>query len=123
MAEREASDVGVVVLVGGDLMARARVESAARQAGVQLVSTRPTTLETTLEQDPASLVIIDLDDGGESVLRAVVAARSRNLVPERVVGYFSHVDTELGEAARAAGCEALPRGRFYRELSEILRGA
>lgn len=102
-------------------MARARLESAARDAGRELAPVTPQALETTLERQPASMVVIDLDDHGNEALAALVRARSRGLSPPRVVGYFSHVDVSLGQAARAAGCEALPRGRFWRDLSAILR--
>ena len=112
-----------VLLVGGDLMARARLEAAAREAGVELVTASQETLETALLENRPAMVVLDLDDGGDGVLAALDRARARDLVPERVVGYFSHVDAALGQAAGAAGCEAMPRGRFWRSLAEILRVA
>lgn len=122
MAHGEASGPPAVILLGGDLMARARLESAARHENLELITATRKTVETTLQRRPARLVVIDLDLGGVEALTAIERARARGLAPERVVGYFSHVDTELGEAARAAGCEALPRGRFWRDLARILRG-
>ncbi len=112
-----------VLLVGGDLMARARLEAAAREMGVELVTSSQETLETKLRERRPAMVVLDLDIGGDGVLAALERARGQDLVPERVVGYFSHVDATLGQAARAAGCEAMPRGRFWRSLTEILRDA
>jgi hypothetical protein len=36
------------------------------------------------------------------------------------VGYFSHIDEEMAEAASLSAVHALPRGRFWRELPELL---
>ncbi|MFN2491139.1 MAG: hypothetical protein ABR529_15700 [Actinomycetota bacterium] len=107
------------LLVGGDLMARARLEAAASAAGVALHTASPEGLGEALRAAPARWLILDLDQGRRAALDALVRARADGLVPERVVGYFSHVDEELGRAARAAGCEALPRGRFWRTLPEL----
>jgi hypothetical protein len=119
MDHGDAPTPPVVLLVGGDLMARTRLEAAAAHAGAELLAVPPDALEGALERRSPSLVVLDLDNGGEDLLKGLTAARTRALVPDRVVGYFSHVDTRLGDAARAAGCEALPRGRFWRSLEEL----
>jgi hypothetical protein len=37
------------------------------------------------------------------------------------VGFLSHVQTELAELARAAGCQdVMPRSKFTAELAQIL---
>jgi hypothetical protein len=39
----------------------------------------------------------------------------------RTIGFGSHVDHDLLDAARAAGCnEVLPRSAFFRRLEELL---
>jgi hypothetical protein len=44
--------------------------------------------------------------------------------PRRVIAFLSHVQTELAERARAAGCqEVMPRSKFTQNLAAILRGA
>ena len=111
-----------VLLVGGDLMARARLQDAASRAGAELHTVAKGALSEALVSDPPDLVVLDLDEGREPVLQELEAARSRGARPARVIGYFSHVDERLGEAARRAGCEALPRGRFWRELPRLLGG-
>ena len=44
--------------------------------------------------------------------------------PRRVIAFLSHVQTDLAERARSAGCaEVMPRSKFTQNLAEILRGA
>jgi hypothetical protein len=44
--------------------------------------------------------------------------------PRRVIAFLSHVQTELAERARAAGCQdVMPRSKFTQNLAAILRGA
>jgi hypothetical protein len=41
-----------------------------------------------------------------------------------VIAFLSHVQTDLAERARAAGCQdVMPRSKFTQNLAEILRGA
>ncbi|MGH2735977.1 MAG: hypothetical protein ACRDKZ_10380 [Actinomycetota bacterium] len=104
-----------VAFVGADLMGRARIDDAVRRAGMELTvlaSPRP----GDVDQIAADLVLIDLDAAGVEFVRAWGDRGSAI----RAIGYFSHVDATLGEAASAAGIEALPRGRFWRTLPEIL---
>jgi hypothetical protein len=111
-----APDGDAVVLVGGDLGARARVADAVARAGLELVTTTPAGLSGALQGARARLVILDLDDFAD----ALDAVGKQELAAARLVGYYSHVDHELGQRARAAGVEALPRGRFWRELPGLV---
>ena len=105
-----------MVLVGGDLGARARVADATARAGVKLVTTAPEGLSGALGGGRVRLVILDLDDSSA----ALEAVSQRDPPAARLVGYYSHVDQELGQRARAAGVDALPRGRFWRELPGLV---
>jgi hypothetical protein len=111
---------GVVVMIGGDLMARDRVATAAAGARLELRSARAGSVVDALRRERPAVVVVDLDSGGSAVLEELVDARSEGVAPERVLGFYSHVDEELGRAARAAGCEAVPRGRFWRALPELI---
>lgn len=63
----------------------------------------------------ADLVVVDLSRDG--VLDVVGS------LPGEVVGFASHVDTELVAAAEAAGCaEVLPRSRFFAGLAARFSG-
>jgi len=112
----------VVLLAGGDLGARARVLRAANQAGLELVTSSIEGLLDALQASTVGVLIIDLDEAGAAGLAALNDARARGSSPERVLGFYSHVDDRLGERARATGCEALPRGRFWRTLPQLLGG-
>ena len=62
----------------------------------------------------ADVYVVDLSRPG--VLDAVEALRGR-----RVIGFGSHVDTDLLRAARAAGCETvLARSAFFPRLDDLL---
>jgi hypothetical protein len=104
-----------VLFIGDDLLARARVEEAATRSGAKLEVVAPEKVENTAVGGE-DLVLVDLDRAGADVLAVLSEVATR----VRVVGYFSHVDEELGSRARAGGLEALPRGRFWRELPAIL---
>jgi len=62
----------------------------------------------------AEVVVVDLARPG--VLEALPA-----LGAVRTIGFASHVDHDLAEAARAAGCgEVLARSRFFSALPDLL---
>ena len=101
-------------------MARARLAEAARRAGADLITCPVEGLRRALEEEQPAVVVLDVDAGGTSLLAELQELRAQGLVAAPVLGYFSHVDDQLGEAARQAGVETLPRGRFWRELPQLL---
>lgn len=109
-----------ILLVGGDLLGTDRLLTASRAAGLALEKTTAAGLEKALAQSSPALLVIDLDNGRGDAIDAVARAGDRGLLPDRTVGYFSHVDTVLAESARAAGIEPWPRGRFWNSLGELL---
>jgi hypothetical protein len=106
-----------VLLASRDLAAQARVADAAHRAGWTLVTARTGDLGEALQEHAPELVVLDLDEAGESGLREF-----GSVDPARAVGFFSHIDARLGEVARAAGVEAVPRGRFWRTLPQLFEG-
>ena len=106
-----------VLFVGDDLLARARVEEAAKRSGGTVTVVDLHDVVRTLEGGDA-IVLVDLDRVGGGLVADLGEAAGR----VRVIGYFSHVDEDLGNKARAVGVEAMPRGRFWRELDAILSG-
>ena len=107
----------VAIAVTTDLLARSRIEDAAERAGWRLDVTTAEGLAEMLAATRPDLLILDLDAGGASLLDQVGGLAEP---PVRVVGFFSHVDTELRDAAETAGCDAMPRGRFWRSLPDLL---
>ena len=104
------------VLASSDLNARARVLDAA--GAVEVVTTAPTGFRSHLTT--TSLLILDLDEGGLEALVELGEARAAGEGPADAVGFLSHVDRDLGRAAREAGCRAVARGRFWTHLREEL---
>ncbi len=101
-----------VVAYVPDLMDRSRLGRLGNVPVVHVAA--PAALAA--EARAGDLVVVDLGRPGVLAVLGSVAGR--------VVGFASHVDTELVAAARAAGCqEVLPRSRFFATLPALLAGA
>jgi len=94
-----------------DLMDRSRVEIASTAAGRVVVFVgHPDDLASAVE-DGARFVVVDLAHPG------VLEVMAR-LGPAHTVGFASHVDRALLDAARAAGCdEVMARSAVFRRLA------
>ncbi|MGH2807058.1 MAG: hypothetical protein ACRDKT_07260 [Actinomycetota bacterium] len=108
-----------VIVASRDLLAAGRLEAPARAAGADIEIVSPEAMVESLRADHHDLLVLDLDGGGRDLLAKVEEARAERVLPERVVGYFSHIDEEMAEAASLAAVHALPRGRFWRELPQL----
>jgi hypothetical protein len=96
----------VIVAFVPDLMDRSKVAAAGEVAFVA----RAGDLHGTV----ADVVVVDLSRPG--VLEVLPA-----LAGKRVIGFASHIDRPLLDAARAAGCtEVLARSAFFSRLAELL---
>jgi hypothetical protein len=111
---RESEVVSVVAYVP-DLMDRSRVEIAGQSAGLEIdFVSRPEDLASAVAGG-ARFVVVDLAQAG------VLDVLPR-LGPAHTMGFASHVDTALIDAARAAGCdEVLPRSVVFRRLAQPRR--
>ena len=101
-----------------DLIFSTKISSTAKSLGVTVSVVRdPAKLA---DAPPASRLIVDLNL--EGALPAAVAWKTKT--SGRVIGFASHVDTEVIRAARAAGFDdVVPRSEFTRLLPELLRPA
>lgn len=106
-----------VALVGTNLMDRARIEEAVREAGLDLVLWRnPGAVAAGLAGKPPLLAFVDLEHGAAGEAIAALAAAGVG-----VVAFGPHVDDVALAAARAQGAtEALPRSRFFSRLPRLL---
>ena len=107
-----------VVLLADDIFFQAKILETAKKVGVEVKTV--STPEAVL-QHPARLYIVDLN--ARCGLAAVEQlATAGNLKP--VVAFLSHVQVDLAERARAAGCrQVLPRSKFTQELPALLAQA
>jgi len=124
MVNENAQAATDVLALVDDLFFQAKLAETARKLGVSLktVSTGAAlvgALEGAASIGQPRLVVVDLN-ARQGALEAIEQLqRSGNPVP--VIGFLSHVQTELAERARAAGCkQVMPRSSFTMNLSEIL---
>lgn len=118
--EGEVSSLAQVLAMVDDLFFQAKIVETARHVGVDLkVCTTPDGLLAEFFKATPNLVVVDLNARNQplqAVERMQTAAAN---VP--LVGFLSHVQTELAEQARAAGCrEVMPRSKFTMDLATIL---
>ena len=109
-----------------DLFFLAKVHQTAKLTGVTLetASTGEQLLKAA-DGSPSSLILVDLNarQGAIDAIEKLCAANPAGN-PRKVIAFLSHVQTDLAERARAAGCsEVMPRSKFTQNLAEILRGA
>ena len=130
MVNENANGATDVLALVDDLFFQARLAETARKLGVTLktVSTGASLvkmLEAVPDGVPGDLprlIIVDLNARQGAVEAIEQLQRSGNPIP--VIGFLSHVQTELAERARAAGCkQVMPRSSFTANLSEILSQA
>lgn len=111
-----------VIALIDDLFFQVRLAETARQVGIELKVV--TTAEALAEEarNAAGLVVIDLNARADAIGAIETLRAAGNAAP--IVAFLSHVQTELAERARAAGCrEVMPRSKFTQNLAAILSSA
>jgi CheY-like chemotaxis protein len=106
-----------------DLMFTSKIKTAAGQLGVPVTFARSRELALTeMRRAAPSLVIFDLNSGRTDPLGTVAAMKSDPaLAGIPTVGFVSHVQTDLIDAARRAGVdEIMARSAFTAQLPQIL---
>jgi DNA-binding NarL/FixJ family response regulator len=111
--------MGRVVALMDDLFFQMKLAETAKQLGVEVkVATNGDALMALMESQP-KLVIVDLNARSHPIQAIQKLRLDRKDV--RVVGFLSHVQTELAAQAQAAGCdEVMPRSSFTQNLAAIL---
>lgn len=106
-----------------DLFFQAKLVETAKQLGIELKTcgTGPA-LVSAIEQENPGLIIVDLN-ARHGPIDAIEQLHSSS-VHTRVIGFLSHVQKDLAERPRAAGCtEIMPRSLFTEKLATILASA
>jgi DNA-binding NarL/FixJ family response regulator len=114
--------MGRVVALMDDIFFQMKVAETAKHLGIEFkVATTTDALLNLLEPRP-QLVIVDLNARSQPIDAIVkLRAASKDI---RVVAFLSHVQRELAEQAKNAGCnEVMPRSSFTQNLAEILSPA
>ena len=111
--------MGRVVALMDDLFFQMKLAETAKQLGVEVkVATNGDAFLGLMASEP-KLVIVDLNARSQPI--AAIEKLRQTSKEVRVVGFLSHVQTELAAQAQAAGCnEVLPRSSFTQNLAAIL---
>lgn len=116
----------MVLAIVDDLMFSSKIRTVAGQLGIPVTFARSkdAALAAIRESAPA-LVILDLNSPRTDPLGTVAALKAdAATVAIRTVGYASHVQTDVIDAARQVGVdEVMARSAFTARLAEILSGA
>jgi CheY-like chemotaxis protein len=113
---------GVVAYLD-DIFFQAKISETAKHLGAELrFCASPDALAAEIAKSKPDLLLVDLN-ARANPFDAISRAKSEAPgVP--IIAFLSHVQTELAERARAAGCdEVMPRSKFTRDLATILAGA
>ena len=115
----------MIVAVLDDLMFSSKIKTAAQQLGMRVVFARSSeSALAEMRKAPPSLVILDLNNPRTDPLGIVAAMKEDPALAKiRTVGFASHVQTDVINAARQAGVgDVLPRSAFTQQLGDILAG-
>lgn len=113
-----------VLIVVPDLFFATRIAATAKTLGVEFAHVLPAAaLEHCAEIRP-DLVLIDLQAAGDPVALGRALKQDPRTASIPLLGFYSHVEVELREAALAAGIDqVLPRSAFTARLAELLAGS
>src|SRR5579863_4803805 len=106
-----------------DLFFQAKILETAKHLGIVVrTCTTSDALLAEIAKETPKLVIVDLNARG-APLQAIEKVRA--VAPSLpLIAFLSHVQTDLAQQARAAGCmQVMARSQFTRELATILTQA
>ena len=115
----------IVLSAVDDIFFAAKIEAAAKRAGIHLIQAFDAgQLSEKLAANTPELIILDLNSRVCTPLDAIPRIKADPKFKDTaVLGFFSHVQVELEQAAYRAGCDyVVPRSRFSAQLPEILHG-
>jgi CheY-like chemotaxis protein len=114
-----------VVALVDDLFFQAKLIETAKQLGVELrTCTTADALADEIGARVPKLIVVDLNARSNPLeaIERVRASASGAEIP--LIGFLSHVQLDLAERARAAGCaDVMPRSKFTQNLATILARA
>ncbi len=119
----EARDNPVVLSAVDDMFFSARIDSTAKLVGVRVIRILDAEqLEKTLGKSPPQMIILDLNNRTLAPLETVRRIKADPRLSQiRIVGFLSHVQRELEQGARRAGCDqVMPKSAFSARLKELL---
>ena len=112
-----------LVAVLDDLFFTVKINEAAKRAGFPVKFVKSETDVLAHAAEKPALIIFDLNCGALEPLKVIGKLKADpELKGISVIGYLSHVQGELKQAAQAAGCDmVMPRSAFSQNLPQILK--
>jgi CheY-like chemotaxis protein len=112
-----------VVAFVDDLFFQAKIAETAKQLGIELrMCSTPDALAAEISGAAPHLVVVDLNARGNPLAAAGRVRESGRDIP--LIGFLSHVQTDLAAQANAAGFDqVMPRSQFTKNLATILSRA
>ncbi len=114
-----------IIAVVDDLFFASKIRGTAEELGVTVTFARNLdVLVEAVRRDQPSLIICDLHSQKvDPILLARELKADENLRSITLLGFFSHVQTELQRQAEAAGFDqVLPRSAFTKNLAQLISG-
>jgi CheY-like chemotaxis protein len=113
-----------VVILVDDMFFTAKINAAAAECGRQIERVKSRDQLEGLVASPPSLAIVDLNSDRLDPLEVIGFFKSTPaLARVPIVGFVSHVQTDLIKRAREAGCDhVMPRSAFAQMLPDIVSG-
>jgi CheY-like chemotaxis protein len=112
-----------VVALVNDLMFTVKIQDVAKGVGLNVAFVKSADEAVKQAGQDTVMVILDLHNTAADPLGAIQRLKDDPRTHSvTLLGYFSHVHTELREAALGRGCDiVLPRSAFSHQLPSILR--
>lgn len=113
----------MILAVVEDLLFLSKIQQTAQSTGVGVKPARPSDLPKLAIEDEPNAIFIDLNHRSGTALEILRTLKSDSKTKSIiVVGFVSHVQTDLIAAARAAGCDlVLARSAFSSQLPSLLQ--
>src|SRR5438132_5250604 len=115
-----------VIAVVDDLFFASKIRGTAEQLGINVVFAKSANavVEASIEATP-HLIIVDLHSQRcDPIQLAQDVKANENIRSVPLLGFFSHVDTELKRRAEEAGFDqVIPRSAFSQNLGNLLQSA
>ncbi|MBV9082632.1 MAG: hypothetical protein JOZ62_08155 [Acidobacteriaceae bacterium] len=112
-----------IVAVLNDLMFVVKIQEAAKRAGLDVVFAKSQQEALTHAKDNPAVIIVDLNTNATDALELISRLKSDSETSKiNVLGYVSHVQADLKQAAQEKGCNVvIARSAFSQNLATMLR--
>ena len=118
------ADKGRMAILVNDMFFAAKIRAAAQNAGREVESVKSLAQLEKLSEAPPSMIIVDLNSDRLDGIGAIELLKSNpTMKGVPIIGFLSHVQVDLKEAAEGAGCDyVIPRSMFSMKLPDIAGG-